>query len=231
MTALHLLVASDDPTTRAGRAHLEAALARRPGPVTSACALGAAHGDDPRRLRLVTAGLAKRLGCEVSAPRLTDPALDVAAARREIEGAALLYLDGGDTLHLVEAVRARGLEDALARAAREARLVVGLSAGACAGAPYTVGYDEDGAPRVASCLALGVPWPADVHDEDDDWPEMRALLELRPAKERGLVIPTGGAVLLDGLDAWTVAGAAELRWLEEDGGWGVERLPSSPPRR
>jgi len=231
MIALHLLVASDDPTTWAGRAHLDAALARGHGPVTSACVLGAAHGDDPRRLRLMTAGLSKRLGCEVSAPRLTDPGLDVEAARAAIEAAGVLYLDGGDTLHLAEAVRARGLEGALAKAARHARLIHGLSAGACAAAPYTVGYDDDDAPRVARCLALGLPWPADVHDEDDDWPEMRTLLELRPAKERGLVVPTGGAVLVDGTDAWSLAGAAELRWLEEDGRWGVERLPSSPPRR
>lgn len=233
MTALHLLVASDDPTTRAGRAHLEAALARRSdrGPLGSACVLGAAHGDDPRRLRLMTSGLSKRLGCDVSAPRLTDPGLDVAAARRAIEAAGVLYLDGGDTLHLVEAVRARGLDDALAKAARDARLIYGLSAGACAVAPYTVGYDDDGAPRVARCLELGVPWPADVHDEDDDWPEMRTLLELRPPGDRGLVVPTGGAVLMDGVDTWALAGAAELRWLEEGGRWGVERLPSSPPRR
>ncbi len=232
MTALHLLAANDDPTTRAGRAHLEAALARRPRATTpAACVLGAAHGDEARRLRHMVRGLEKLLGGEVQAPRLTDGGLDVAAARKAITGADVLYLDGGDTVALVEAVRARGLGDALEAASRSARVVYGLSAGACAASAFTIGYEDDGAPRVVPCLALGVPWPADVHDEEDEWPEMRALLELRPPRERGLCVPTHAAVLLDGKDAWSLAGTAELRWLEEEGRWGVEPLPSSPPRR
>jgi hypothetical protein len=65
-----------------------------------------------------------------------------------------------------------------------------------------------------------------VHDEANDWPELRALLELRPPVERGLVLPTGGVALVTGGEAFALAGAPELRGLAPGGEWRVSPLPA-----
>lgn len=228
MTAL-LLLASDAPHSAPGRERLRRALGPLGGPLR-ACALGAAHGDDPQRMQEVAAGLSALLGGPCAAPALSDPHLPRAAALAALEQADVLYLDGGDTLALVRAVEAHGLLAPLRAAARAARLVVGLSAGAAAAGPFTNGWDETGtvAHRVP-CLELGFPFPVDVHDEEDDWPEARALLEVlaREGEPAGqvLVIPTGGAVLLDerGLRGLG-APPCQLRRLGAGGAWDIERV-------
>lgn len=164
----------------------------------------------------------------MQAPRLSDAQVDVGAARAAIEAADLLYLDGGDTVAGVDRIRALGLVDAFRRAAARARAVVGLSGGACAAGPFTIGWDGGGAPYVAECLALGVPFPLDVHDERDDWPELRTLLALAPPVRRGIAIPTGGVLTLSPAGALASLGRppCELRSLAPDGAWRVEPLAS-----
>lgn len=226
MTAL-LLLASDAPHSARGQERMRRALGPLGGPLR-ACALGAAHGDDPERMQEIAAGLEALLGGPCATPALSDPRLARGEALTALERADVLYLDGGDTLALVRAVEAHGLLEPLRAAARAARLVAGLSAGAAAAGPFTNGWDEAGTvAHRAACLELGCPWPVDVHDEDDDWPEARALLEVLAregeAAAQVLVIPTGGAVLLDegGLRSLG-APPCQLRRLGPGGAWSVE---------
>jgi hypothetical protein len=81
---------------------------------------------------------------------------------------------------------------------------------------------------------MGPPLPIDVHDEGDDWPEMKILLEL-VAKERdgmepvGITIPTGAALVVrpDGeLLSWGKK-LCEKRRIGRGGAWKVEEIPSA----
>src|SRR4051812_35049861 len=164
-----------------------------------ACYIGAYHDDSD--WGKVSVDFFKKLGAACSWPKLSDPDLDVALAKKQIESADVLYLDGGDTVAGVEHTRARGLVASFKKAAKKAHLVYGLSGGACAAGPYTIGYDDDGESNIAPCYDMGIPYPLDVHDEKNDWPEMRALLELangdkKIKKPAGIVIPSGSALVM-----------------------------------
>lgn len=224
MSATFYLCASHHSRNPAGQALLRE-ITRALGRGFRACHIGCFHGDDPRWARATTTFL-QTLGASVSAPRLSDARLDVGAARAAIEAAQFLYLDGGDTVAGVEHIRARGLAEAFAAAARTAEVVFGLSGGACAAAPYTIGYDERERPYVAECLGLGAPLPLDVHDEEHDWPEMRALLALKPRQREGIVIPTNAVLRIGPRGALSSHGqpACEIRCLAPDGSWRLERI-------
>ncbi len=225
MSAVLFLCANHNSKNRAGQALLRE-LAERIGRPFRACHVGCFHDDTPAWTK-VTVDFFASLGASCAAPRLSDPRLDVSAARAAIEGADVLYLDGGDTVAGVEHIRARGLADAFVRAREHAQFIFGLSGGACAAGPYTIGYRDDDSAYVAPCLDLGPPLPLDVHDEQSDWPEMRALLELDPPQRAGLVIPTNGVlrVAASGAELTSVgAPLVERRELARDGRWVISAL-------
>lgn len=225
MSAELILCANHNSKSRAGQALLRA-LAERIGRPFRACHVGCFHDDTPAWTK-VTVDFFASLGARCDAPRLSDPRLDVARAREALEHADFIYLDGGDTVAGVEHIRARGLSDAFARAAEHARFIFGLSGGACAAGPYTIGYRDDDSAYVAPCLDLGPPLPLDVHDERDDWPELRALLKLRPPQRAGLAIPTNAVlhVTARGAELSSIGKPpVERRKLTRNGRWRVEPL-------
>ena len=198
------------------------------------CYLGCYH-DDSDWGKVTVDFFRKKLGAECWWPKLSDPDLDVDEARKQIESAEVLYLDGGDTVAGVEHTRARGLLPSLKKAAKKAYLVYGLSGGACAAGPYTIGYDDDGEGHVAPCYDMGIPYPIDVHDEKNDWPEMRALLEIvakdkKIKKKAGIVIPTGSALVKTPEGELRTRGKAlvEERSLDADGEWTIETYAAIP---
>lgn len=225
MTARCFLTAQAHMGDKKGRALLAALL----GDATAlrACYIGGAHGDDPGFTKREVTQL-QALGLTVVAPRLSDPSLDRAAAAAAIAEADLLYLAGGDTVVLCDAVRDHDLGAAFAAAHAHARLVYGVSGGTCAMAPYTIGYRDDDTPCVAACLGLGAPLPLDVHDEAEDWPELRALLELvqdRP-DAAGIAIPSGAALIVEADGSLTSYGrrGCERRRLDAAGAWIIEPI-------
>ncbi len=224
MPATFHLCANHHAGNRAGQ-KLLAELAADLAPGFRACHIGVFHEDD-RSFSKATKDFLKSLGASVSSPELSRERVDVEEARAAIEGAELLYLDGGDTVAGVERIRELGLVEVFRRAARSARHVFGLSGGACAAGPYTIGYDEKDAPYVAECLDLGPPLPLDVHDEKAGWPEMRALLALKPKKQKGIVIPSHGVLVVspEGELASYGKPACERRSLGRDGAFQVEPL-------
>src|SRR5581483_11976919 len=195
-----------------------------------ACYVGCYHDDSD--WGDVTVRFFEKLGAACAWPKLSDPDLDVKQAKKDIESADVLYLDGGDTLAGVEHTRARGLVASFKKAARSAFLVYGLSGGACAAGPYTIGYEEDGEGFIGPCYDMGIPVPLDVHDEKADWPEMRALLELakndKKAKKSGIVIPTGSALVMTPEGELRTHGKhlVEERSLDARGEWKIATYPA-----
>jgi hypothetical protein len=228
MTATFFLAAKPDPKDLSFARELLGPLPRG----ARACYIGAAHDDDASWTKRSASGVEKALELECATPRLTDPKLDVKKAREEIEQATFLFLGGGDTVALCDHARARGLDDAFVKAAKTAKVVYGISAGACAVSPYTIGYDDDGNGLIAPCLDMGFPLPLDVHDEEEDWPEMRALLELVEGKKglprEGVVIPTGASLIVLPSGELRPRGrvGCEKRSLAKGGKWKIEKIPA-----
>lgn len=233
MSATFYLSATWHPGHATGRKFLTGLLERL-GKRRRVCYIGATHDDHPAWTRKTIEFLAGS-GARVAAPRLSDAKLDTRAARTALKTADLLYLDGGDTVRFVQHVERHDLRDAFVAAARTCRFVFGLSGGACAAAPFTIGYHEDEKPYVADCLGMGSPRPLDVHDESQDWPEMRGLLRLvqktRRAKQpKGIVIPSGSALVVapDGGLASIGKAPCEVRALDARGRWVVTPIAAAP---
>lgn len=224
MSATFYLCASHHAGNRAGQTLLREIAAGLPR-AFRACHVGVFHGDD-RRFAQKTTDFLSALGARVDSPRLSDRKVDTTAARDAIANCDLLYLDGGDTVEGVTRIRELGLGDAFRLAAQRARAIFGLSGGACAAAPCTIGYDDDDVPYVAECLAIGSPLPLDVHDEREDWPEMRALLGLLPRAARGIVVPSHGVLVVSPTGEVASHGSpgCERRSLTADGAWHIEAV-------
>jgi hypothetical protein len=230
LTATLCLTSTLHSGNRGGRDLLESLLADAPRG-WGVCYIGAAMADRREWAKVTIDYFKKMHKVEVAAPRLTDPDLDVAEAKKAIETSEVLYLDGGDTVECVRLARERGLLKSFSVAAKKASLIFGLSGGACAAAPYTIGYDDEGEGYIADCLGLGCPLPLDVHDEPD-WPEMRALLQLVAKKDgdlphEGIVAPTGAALVVHPGGRLSSRGKVpcERRRLARGGAWKVEEIP------
>ncbi len=225
MTALFALAATSHASNKAGQKLIAKLLEGAPKG-WRVCYVGAAHDDRAAWGLQAQQHFARTYKVEVLAPKLSDPKCDVTFAREAIETAEVLYLDGGDTVQCVEHARARGVLASFKKAAKNAFLIYGLSGGACAAAPYTIGYDDEGNGYVADCFDMGIDHPLDVHDEPD-WPEMRALLELDPPKKSGIVIPSGSVLIATAKGKLHSVGKdpVELRRLDKKGEWRIEELP------
>lgn len=231
MTTRLCVSATLNARTKPGQKLLRELVAQAPK-AARACYIGAAHEDDPDWARLTTDFFTKDLGIPCEAPRLSDPGLDVKKAKRAIQSADVLYLDGGTTLEVIRHAEERGLLDALRNTRKTASLIFGLSAGGCATAPFTVGWDEAEKPFVAPCLDLGLPHTVDVHDEPE-WGEMVELLDHVIATRKdlepvALVVPSGSCLFLadDGsLSSWGKA-PCEKR-TRSKGRWKIEPIPGA----
>jgi hypothetical protein len=170
--------------------------------------LGVAANDAPASFERTAAPLSQRYAARMQHARTVGAGIDRAATRRMIEEAELIYLGGGDVTLLAERLRALEL-DTLIRARHAAgAIVVGVSAGAIGLTRFWIDFpdeDDEGReqlPTRFACIgALDVA--VDVHDEESDWEELRALLAAWGRDEPEAVvdaygIPTGGALELDG---------------------------------
>jgi hypothetical protein len=131
-----------------------------------------------------------------------SPALALADTRRILDEAQLLYLGGGDVARLAERLRVLGLDEQIRRRHREGAVVVGISAGAIGLTRHWVQFpdDDDARPTRFACIGA-IDIAVDVHDEDSDWEELRALLaawaiDEPDAQVDAFGIPRGGALEL-----------------------------------
>lgn len=191
--------------------------------------IGAASDDRAAWFERTAEVLRRRYGADVRHARtVPGPGFDAAETRRIVDAAQLVYLGGGDVALLAERVRALGLDEQIRRRRRQGAVCVGISAGAIGLTPWWVQFpDEDDAlaqPTRYACIgAVGLA--VDVHDEESDWEELRALLSAWAREEPDAAvdaygIPRGGALELG------EAGVTHLgpppKWLRLDRGRVVE---------
>ncbi|HEX4459467.1 MAG TPA: Type 1 glutamine amidotransferase-like domain-containing protein, partial [Polyangia bacterium] len=160
--------------------------------------IGAAHGDTPGGFERTAGFLGKRYGAAVLHAHC-DRADE---ARKIVAGADFVYLGGGDVRVLIDRLRAAGLDEIIRRRHADGAIVLGVSAGAIGLTPSWLDFpDEEGPPVRFPCLNA-VDIAVDVHDEESDWEELRALLAVWAREQPDAVvaaygIPSGGALELD----------------------------------
>jgi Peptidase family S51 len=203
------------------------------GPRPKVAWIGAANGDSQTWFDRAAAVFRKKYGAEVELARTVGP-VDADETRRVVAGAQMIYLAGGDVGLLAERARALGLDELIRRRHAEGVLVVGVSAGAIGLTRWWVRFPDDDsddepaasiAPARFACIGA-LELAIDCHDEESDWEELRALLEVwahdePEARVEAWGIPAGGALEVASDGRVTHLGPAPKR-LRLDGGRIVE---------
>jgi cyanophycinase len=109
-----------------------------------------------------------------------------------LEAANLILLAGGDVEHGWQAFERNGLKDLIVRKRYDGSVLVGVSAGAV---QLGLGALTD-APQPKKLDLFGfVPFYVGAHEEQDEWWNLRALVNLSQSGVRGVGIPAGGGAI------------------------------------
>jgi len=162
--------------------------------------IGAANDDSRTWFERAARVLREKYGATVELARTVGD-VDADATRRIVAEAQVIYLAGGDVEKLAERAHAFGIDELIRRRHAEGTLVVGVSAGAIGLTRCWVRFpddDEAGAPSRFACIGA-VELAVDCHDEESDWEELRALLDVwrrdePDARVEAWGIPSGGAL-------------------------------------
>jgi cyanophycinase-like exopeptidase len=179
--AMYLLAGGRRSARRTPDPLLCAMLAETGKSEPSVAYLGAASGDDRFFFRLIKGRLKEAGAGEVDLVKLVSPSASVAAARRLLLKADVVFVSGGDVEEGMRILVARKVT-ALLRERFEAGAVFGgFSAGSIMLAHQWVRWrngDDDDSAETFDCLGFA-PLLCDTHAEEDDWAELKALLRAR----------------------------------------------------
>jgi cyanophycinase len=109
-----------------------------------------------------------------------------------LEEAALILLAGGDVEHGWQVFERNGMKDLILRKRYDGSILVGISAGA-----VQLGLGAlTGGPQPKKLGLFGfVPFYIGAHEENDEWWNLRALVNLSPSGVRGVGIPAGAGAI------------------------------------
>lgn len=155
--------------------------------VTRAAYIGASNGDAVEFFDLFCAAMDNINLHESRMIRADFPDED----RSFLASADLILLAGGSIEAGWEILTSTGMDFLIAEAYFAAAVVIGVSAGAV---HLGKGWFDVSRGDVSNGLKL-VPYYIDVHREEDDWAELRGLVERKEEYARGFGIPSGGALI------------------------------------
>lgn len=150
--------------------------------------IGASNGDQPEFYDLfVTAMQAMGISNCRMAPTLLS-----AEDKGFLEQADLILLAGGDVERGWRAFAQNGIKELISRKRYDGSVLVGVSAGCV---QLGLGALSD-APQPKKLDMFGfAPFYVGAHEEQDDWWNLRALVNLSRPDIRGVGIPAGGGVI------------------------------------
>jgi hypothetical protein len=139
--------------------------------------------------------------------------------RAVVDRADLIFVSGGDPTEGAKVLERSGAGQWIREAGARGVPVMGVSAGAILLGQWWVDWPEEDDPRLehtklVACLRMVPGHVFDTHDEEDDWQELRTAAELvrRLGQDLCLLgIPTGGALLFDGVGGMEVVGSPPFR--------------------
>ncbi len=154
----------------------------------SAAYVGASNGDQPEFYSLFQAAMESM---EISNCRLV-PSQPSKEDILFIEDADLIVLSGGDVERGWRTFEQNGLKELVPRKRFDGAILMGVSAGAI---QLGLGCLSTSAQPKQIDMFRFVPFYIGAHDEENDWWDMRALVNLSPNDTRAIGIPAGGGAV------------------------------------
>ena len=192
------LIAGDPSSRRAGTDPLLRTVFDLCGvPSPSIAYIGAASGDDQRFLTMVT-GAFTNSGAGGVTLATTVRQFDRRSFEKTCAAAAAVFFSGGDVDAGMDVINRHRLAPFFRELYGGGKLLFGISAGSIMLARSWVRFRDAGdtVGELFPCLGIA-DILCDVHDEKDDWGELKALLKLSPDSSIGYGIRAGSAVVVD----------------------------------
>ena len=193
--------------------------------------VGTASGDDAA-FRLWFTRLFQNAGAgEVTLAPLCGRRGNPGKAKTVLEASDLVFISGGDVEEGMRILEEKGMTGFLRRLHRSGKLFFGTSAGSIMLSRKWVRWrdpHDDQSTELFACLGV-TPILCDTHSEDDDWGELKALLELSPTGTIAYGIVTGSAIVVEPDGTVSALGGEVDRFRR--GAGGVEQIESLAPNK
>lgn len=221
MTATPILLLAGGPGSdpaATGRL-LASTLAATGKPAPAVAYIGAASGDHAGFMARMASLLRGAGAGHVKLAPLAGRHASPAAARHVIEQADLIYVSGGDVEEGMAVLSRADMLPVLREQYAAGKPFVGVSAGSIMLGKRWVRWrnpEDDASAETFACLGLA-PVLCDTHAEDDDWVELRALLQLEGEGAAGYGIGSGCALRVWPGGDCEAAGDGVVRLVCKDG--------------
>jgi len=142
---------------------------------------------------------------------------DPAKAKDILLASDIVFISGGDVDLGMKYLRKQDLIPSLRELYDRGKLFCGISAGAimlCRNWMHWRDPDDDGTVELLDCLGFA-PLLCDVHDEEDNWMEMKRLLGFFPQGTVGYGIPAEGALRVTPDGKITSLGSVPIRFVKK----------------
>jgi cyanophycinase len=150
--------------------------------------VGASNGDQPEFYSLFQAAM-EAIGisnCRAVPSQLSREDISF------LENADLIVLSGGDVELGWKVFEQNGLKELLPRKRFDGTILMGVSAGAV---QLGLGHLSKAALPKPHDMFRFAPFYVGAHDEENDWWDLRALVNLSQSDVRGIGIPSGGGAI------------------------------------
>jgi len=168
-------------------------------PEPSVAYIGSASGDDLWFFKAIKA-LFKQSGAgRVDLAELADTDSNLCKAQALLQSADILFFSGGDVELGMKILHKRGVLQLIHKQFRAGAVLGGLSAGSILLAQQWIRWrdpEDDATAEPFDCIGIA-PLICDMHDEDEGWEELKALLRLRQLEgEIGYGIPASAGLCI-----------------------------------
>src|SRR5664280_777347 len=145
----------------------------------------------------------------------------------------VVFISGGDVDLGMKYLRKRNLIPFFRELYQVGKLFCGISAGAillCRNWMHWRDPDDDGTVELLDCLGFA-PLLCDVHDEEDDWMEIKRLLGFFPQGTVGYGIPAEGALRVSPNGKIASLGSASVRFIKKANTISISKNNAAERRR
>ena len=158
---------------------------------------------------------------------------DPAKSRNILLSSDVVFISGGDVDLGMKYLRKRNLIPFFRELYQVGKLFCGISAGAillCRNWMHWRDPDDDGTVELLDCLGFA-PLLCDVHDEEDDWMEIKRLLGFFPQGTVGYGIPAEGALRVSPNGKIASLGSASVRFIKKANTISISKNNAAERRR